>query len=123
MGKPLVPSLVDRLDTRAVLDATMAGAAAGDQTTLRALAAASAAVAHRTTAPGWWEPRHDRALLAAVAARGHNPRAESCGWTSVVAILKDADLTLMPLAPDASRWVADGHGGGPPPPRGRGGAS
>ena len=106
-GKPLVPSLVDRLDTRAVLDATMAGAADGDQTALRALAAASAAVAHRTTAPGWWEPRHDRALLAAVAARGHNP-APKAAADECEAILKDADLSPMPLAPDASRWVADG---------------
>jgi hypothetical protein len=105
-GKPLVPGFLERLETRALLASTAAGVAAGEAGALAAVAAASAAAAHRTTAPPWWTPGHDRALLAAVDARGHTP-APKAAADECRAILADAGLQPRPLRPAAEGWVAD----------------
>jgi hypothetical protein len=63
----------------------------------------SASAAKRTTAPAWWRPQHDRALLSAVALRGNTPGIKSL--VEVGAILKDHALAPLPLAPECEAFV------------------
>lgn len=104
-GKQLIPGWAERLDTlrelRRLLAAQETGGAAEADAATRALRAVSASAAKRTTAPSWWKPQHDRALLCAVASRGITPGIKAS--SEVGAILRDH--SLAPLAHECEAFV------------------